>query len=45
VFKDGMVMELGDMEEREGRERERERERRRKHKRRKETKRILQFYR
>jgi len=41
VFKDGMVMELGDMEER---ERERERERR-KQKRRKETKRILQFYR
>jgi len=28
VFKDGMVMELGDMEEREGSERERERERR-----------------
>jgi hypothetical protein len=27
VFKDGMVMELGDMEEREGSERERERER------------------
>jgi hypothetical protein len=39
VFKDGMVMELGDMEEREGSER------RRKQKRRKETKRILQFYR
>jgi len=38
VFKDGMVMELGDMEEREGTERERERERERREEKRKEKK-------
>jgi hypothetical protein len=49
VFKDGMVMELGGMEEKEGSEREREEGGEKKgeenRKRRKETKRILQFYR